>query len=196
MTTLHRLLAAFSALPLGLAVTPTTEGNGLPQWLAKLPDNKNVTGNVTVSQGPGGNGVSVQAYFLGLPADGGPFVYHIHEKPISSDWNCSVAGPHLSPYTSDYPCKNISHPETCEAGDLSGKHGNFTDSNFTASYIENYVSNNDAPGCGQCMTNRSLVLHFANQTAIACANFTLIGMHAASGSSVGSPSGSGNGQTT
>ncbi|WPA95609.1 uncharacterized protein RHO25_000211 [Cercospora beticola] len=132
MKALRHLLASISTLQLALAVTPATEGNGLPQWLAKLPDSKSVTGNVTVSQGPGGNGVSVQAYFLGLPTEGGPFLYHIHEKPIGPDWNCSAAGPHLSPYTSDYPCTNTTHPETCEAGDLSGKHGNFTGPNFTA----------------------------------------------------------------
>ncbi|EMF17262.1 Cu,Zn superoxide dismutase-like protein, partial [Sphaerulina musiva SO2202] len=142
---------------------------------ATLPGGQQVSGNVLIGQGPGGNGVSVQASFAGLPATGGPFLYHIHEKALSADGNCSSAGAHLSPYTSQYPCLDIDHPENCEAGDLSGKHGNINGTSFSGNYIDEYISNNAAPGCSQCMKGRSLVIHFDNQTAIACANFTLSG---------------------
>lgn len=33
-----------------------------------------------------------------------------------------------------YPCDNI-HPETCQAGDLAGKHGNITGSSFSSRYV-------------------------------------------------------------
>lgn len=59
-------------------------------------------------------------------------VYHIHEKPVGPDGNCSEAGGHLSPYASQYPCEDVNHPEDCEAGDLSGKHGQITGSTFSA----------------------------------------------------------------
>lgn len=58
-------------------------------------------------------------------------VYHVHEKALSADGNCSSAGAHLSPYTSQYPCLDIDHPENCEAGDLSGKHGGINGTSFS-----------------------------------------------------------------
>lgn len=61
------------SLPLALALTPVTQENGPQQWNATLPGGQQVSGNVLIGQGPGGNGVSVQASFAGLPATGGPF---------------------------------------------------------------------------------------------------------------------------
>lgn len=55
------------------ALTPPTQENPLLQWVAQLPDSKSTTGSVLIGQGPGGNGVSVQASFAGLPTEGGPF---------------------------------------------------------------------------------------------------------------------------
>ncbi|EME88885.1 uncharacterized protein MYCFIDRAFT_112476, partial [Pseudocercospora fijiensis CIRAD86] len=131
------------------------------------------SGSVSISQGPGGNGVSVQANFSALPAEGGPFLYHIHQKPVGPDGNCTAAGGHLAPHSSQYPCQDPNHPEDCEAGDLSGKHGKINGTTFSAtpqSYVEDFVSNRNEAGCLQCMTDRSIVVHFANQTAITCAN--------------------------
>lgn len=68
------VLGALAAtLPLAVALTPVTQENGLQQWIATLPSGKQASGNVLIGQGPGGNGVSVQASFAGLPTTGGPF---------------------------------------------------------------------------------------------------------------------------
>jgi hypothetical protein len=61
------------ASPLVAATTPPTRGNNLQQWLAHLPDSKTTQGNVLIGQGPGGNGVSIQVAFSGLPTEGGTF---------------------------------------------------------------------------------------------------------------------------
>lgn len=173
---------------LALAQTPATEGNGGQQWLARL-EGKAVQGEVYISQGPGGNGIAVQANFAGLPATGGPFLYHIHENPVNADGNCSSAGGHLIPYPSEYPCPSMDRAEVCEAGDLSGKHGKINGTEFAANYVESYVSNNDEPGCEQCMTDRALVVHYANKTAIACANFVKVEGRDDSTNTTASPSG-------
>ena len=56
-------------------------------------------------------------------------VYHIHEKPVPADGNCTGTGAHLDPYKrGETPPCDASKPETCQTGDLSGKHGNLTTS--------------------------------------------------------------------
>lgn len=54
-------------------------------------------------------------------------MYHIHEKPISADGNCTSAGAHLDPYKrGEVPPCDASMKETCQTGDLSGKFRNLT----------------------------------------------------------------------
>jgi hypothetical protein len=54
-------------------------------------------------------------------------VYHIHEKPVPSDGNCTGTGAHLDPYKrGEAPPCDATKPETCQTGDLSGKYGNLT----------------------------------------------------------------------
>lgn len=68
----------------------------------------------------------------------------------------------------DPPCDSKA-PQTCEVGDLSGKHGKITSDPFEASYTDLYASTlNTDPGF---FGNLSFVLHFANKTRISCANF-------------------------
>lgn len=76
MKLIFDLVGLAAAMPLAHALTPVTQGNGVLQWLAKLPSGKAVTGEVFISQGPGGNGIGVQAAFAGLPTTGGPFRKH------------------------------------------------------------------------------------------------------------------------
>ena len=60
-------------------------------------------------------------------------VYHIHDQPVPADGNCTATAAHLDPYLRGEipPCDNT-HPETCQVGDLTGKHGNVTTSPFVA----------------------------------------------------------------
>lgn len=73
MKSFRALVTLAATLPLAVALTPVTQENGLQQWIATLPSGKQASGNVLIGQGPGGNGVSVQASFAGLPTTGGPF---------------------------------------------------------------------------------------------------------------------------
>ena len=60
-------------------------------------------------------------------------VYHIHEKPVPEDGNCTATGAHLDPYKRGEapPCDASALP-TCQTGDLSGKHGKITTEAFSA----------------------------------------------------------------
>jgi hypothetical protein len=80
---------------------------------------------------------------LQLPPAGGPFgklcssahrdvrsvltrgvAYHVHVNPLDASGSCASAGAHLDPAnrTESPPC-DATNPETCQAGDLSGKYG-------------------------------------------------------------------------
>ena len=60
-------------------------------------------------------------------------VYHIHGMPVSADGNCTATMGHLDPTNRGeyHPCEDT-QPETCQAGDLAGKHGNITGTTFSA----------------------------------------------------------------
>jgi hypothetical protein len=68
-------------------------------------------------------------------------VYHIHALAVPADGNCTSTMGHLDPTDRGeyFPC-DVSQPQTCQAGDLAGKHGNITGMTFTASYSEPYLS--------------------------------------------------------
>jgi hypothetical protein len=67
--------------------------------------------------------------------------YHIHEKPVPSDGNCTGTGAHLDPYKrGETPPCDSSKPETCQTGDLAGKHGKITGRDFSAKYAAFYFS--------------------------------------------------------
>ncbi|KAH8891011.1 hypothetical protein GQ53DRAFT_594109, partial [Thozetella sp. PMI_491] len=135
-----------------------------------FPDGGNVKGEITAVASPNGIGVRVKVRFSNLPKEGGPFPYHIHVDPVPEDGNCTKTLAHLDPYIrgEDIPCsRNLS--QTCQVGDLAGKHGRIDSDPFEASYIEWYASTVD--GIGAFFGNRSFVVHFANKTRITCGNF-------------------------
>lgn len=101
-------------------------------------------------------------------------VYHLHELPVPEDGNCTATKAHLDPYKrGEDPICDASNPASCQVGDLSGKHGNIPYlPGFGANYTDDYVSL--IPGTGAFMGDKSFVLHFANKTRIACANFKLV----------------------
>lgn len=50
--------------------------------------------------------------------------FHLHDSPVPADGNCTKTLAHLDPYKRGQatPCDKA-NPQTCEVGDLSGKHG-------------------------------------------------------------------------
>lgn len=150
---------------------------------------------------PDGSGVMFHVAFSGLPDAGGPFrrytpprwftpmrsnqksVYHIHDQPVPANGNCTSTLAHLDPYQrGETPACDASAPDTCQVGDLSGKHGKVTstDGSFTSTYAEAYASTLE--GIGAYFGNRSFVLHYANTTRITCANFAAVAAASGSGS--------------
>ncbi|KAK2006889.1 superoxide dismutase [Colletotrichum eremochloae] len=134
--------------------------------------NGNVQGSIIAITAPDGKGVEFKVRFSNLPNEGGPFSYHIHVDPVPADGNCTKTLAHQDPFIRGEatPC-DASKPETCQVGDLSGKHGAVT-ADYEKTYVDPYLSIIEGPG--SFFGNRSFVFHFANKTRISCANFQLI----------------------
>ncbi|KAL7924273.1 superoxide dismutase [Trichoderma austrokoningii] len=130
----------------------------------------NVKGNVSAVAAPGGKGVRFTVQFENFPKSGGPFIYHIHEKPVV-DGNCTATLAHLDPYgRGETPACDDSKPETCQVGDLSGKYGKITSDPFLGGYFDLYTSMK--PDNPAFFGNLSIVVHYANKTRLTCANFS------------------------
>lgn len=129
---LSLIVAAAAVSAQSPAVVPAPVVSDNPKgasYIATLPEQTKYTvrGSVAAVTAEDGNGIKFSVSVSGLPAEGGPFMYHIHEKPVPSDGNCTGTGAHLDPYKrGEVPICDASKPETCQVGDLSGKFGNFT----------------------------------------------------------------------
>ncbi|ORY09197.1 superoxide dismutase [Clohesyomyces aquaticus] len=129
-------------------------------------------GVVTAVSGKDGKGVSFTLMLQGLPKDGGPYSYHLHDRPVPTDGNCTGTMGHLDPYKrTQSPACNMTMPQTCEVGDLSGKHGKIVGPRESKSFVDWYAAL--VPDTGAFFGNRSIVVHYANSTRLACANFTM-----------------------
>lgn len=100
-------------------------------------------------------------------------VYHIHKKPVPEDGNCYSTSSHLDPYgRTDTPPCDIKAPQTCEVGDLSGKHGPIwaaPGESVAVAYTDWFLSNvEDTPAF---FGNLSVVVHAADNTRLTCGNF-------------------------
>ncbi|RKP32490.1 Cu,Zn superoxide dismutase-like protein [Metschnikowia bicuspidata] len=111
--------------------------------------------------------VSVDVNLTGFPANGGPFMYHVHERPVPTNGNCSGTLGHLNSYNG---FETAPTDDTKEVGDLSGKHGMMEGPVYNATYIERYLSLN--PSNPAFVGGLSVVVHLHNGTRIACANIT------------------------
>ncbi|KAK8050366.1 hypothetical protein PG994_012096 [Apiospora phragmitis] len=132
--------------------------------------NGNVKGSVSVMSSPDGIGVVYTVKFSNLPKEGGPFLYHIHEKKVPGDGNCTSTGAHLDPtIRGETPVCDKPFPQTCQVGDLSGKYGAITSDPFEANYTDIFSS--VTSGSNASIPDRSFVVHFSNKTRISCANF-------------------------
>jgi hypothetical protein len=134
-----------------------------------------ITGSITGTATANGTGILLTVNLTGFPSPSlyGPFVYHIHTLPVPADGNCSATLGHLDPTDRGeyHPCEMLA-PETCQAGDLAGKHGNITGTELMTSYQELYLST--TPGSPYFFGDKSLVVHTSNTTRLTCANFVLV----------------------
>jgi hypothetical protein len=87
---------------------------------------------------------------------------------------------------------DASQPQTCQAGDLAGKHGGkiMSPGNFSTSFVEPYLSTQ--PGSAYFFGGLSFVLHSSNTTRLTCANFVQVN-GSLSGNGTTMPSGTGPG---
>lgn len=150
-----------------------------------------IMGSIMGATPANGTGVIFTVNFTGLPSEAeyGPFVYHVHNMPVPADGNCTSTLGHLDPTNRGeyHPCE-VAAPQSCQAGDLAGKHGNVTGASFQASYLDLYLST--TPGSPYFFGDKSVVVHSTNTTRLACANFTMVSATGTNGSSPTSGSGS------
>jgi uncharacterized membrane protein YgcG len=187
------LVASLAATGAWATDAPEVTDNPLGvQYLAEMPSggDQGVIAQFSVATLSDGSAVTFAVNINGAPFSGGPFrktsralnnrplltiiVYHIHDQPVPSNGNCTATNAHLDPYNrgEDPPC-NQSDPGSCQVGDLSGKHGKIPAlPGFSANYTDSYFSL--TPGAPAFFGNRSVVLHYANKTRIACANFKIV----------------------
>lgn len=148
-------------------------------YTATLPDSQFdpytgtvISGTVTARSSSNSSGVVFTFDLSGFPdvATYGPFGYHIHDLPVPDDGNCTATLGHLDPTNRGelYLC-DTANPQSCQAGDLAGKHGMIMATTFGASYAELYLST--TPGSPYFFGNRSIVFHTNNATRLTCANF-------------------------
>ncbi|KAB5542521.1 superoxide dismutase [Coniochaeta sp. 2T2.1] len=161
--------------------------NNVPNTTYRAVLTGKVSGSLNATSQDAGKAVSFTLEVKGLPVGAGPFSaffplfdlnptkYHIHEKPVPSDGNCTGTGAHLDPYIrTQTPACDYSRPATCEVGDLSGKYGAIGSNYSSVVKIFNdlYVATN--PADNSFFGNLSFVIHDASSARIACANFTKV----------------------
>lgn len=142
----------------------------------KATFNKTISGFVEFYSTNGS--VTVDVDLSGLPASGGPFLYHIHQKPVPANGSCTATLGHFNPYNGSETATTAAGKE---AGDLSGKHGTILGTSLKTSYIEPYLSLDllDKAYFG----GLSVVVHYANTTRLACANILEVSLSATNSSS-------------
>jgi Cu/Zn superoxide dismutase len=150
-TILTVLAAASVASAQSSTITPAPVVTGNPSgasYIATLPAKAGspLAGSIMAVSGAGGTGVKYTVKFSGLPDAGGPFLYHIHEKAVPENGNCTATGAHLDPYKrGEVPPCDATKPETCQTGDLSGKYGLITAKEWSVEYVHpHYILSKDS----------------------------------------------------
>ncbi|RAL10433.1 putative cytosolic Cu/Zn superoxide dismutase [Aspergillus homomorphus CBS 101889] len=156
---------------------PVVRGNNDSIWQVQLlhKDNTTVQGYLKATPGPNHVGVTIYAKFWGIPEEGLPLLYHVHKQRVPEDGNCYSTSGHLDPYgRTDQPPCDIKAPQTCEVGDLSGKHGPIwapPGESVAISYPDWFLSN--VEGSPAFFGNLSVVVHAADNTRLTCGNFEM-----------------------
>lgn len=167
----------------GLLGTASAETDQpMATYRATMPDSMyndlvgtTVQGSIEAVGGP--EGVMFTVALTGLPdqAQYGPFAWHIHNAPVPADGNCTETLGHFDPTNRGelYMCL-ASQPETCQVGDLAGKHGGkiMTPGNFSTTFMDPYLSVKE--GSAGFFGGLSFVLHSMNTTRLTCANFEMV----------------------
>lgn len=138
-------------------------------YYAEFPESgsKRILGSVVFTSYEGIAKVSVDV--AGLPKNKGTYMYHIHEFLAKKcDKSCNSTGEHLNPYDGVHDCSSVTDTSLCEVGDLSGKHGNIDSACYETEYFDPYLSLK--PGTPSFVGNRSITVHYENNTRYACAN--------------------------
>lgn len=134
-----------------------------------------LSGGVIFSPASGKGGVKVEVKLYGFPTEGGPFTYHIHDQPVPTDGNCTLTKAHLDPFIrgQKVPC-DPNRPQSCEVGDLAGKHGKIPADTSNGTYYKSYddLYLTLTQGEGSFIGNRSVVIHTNDTKRYACANIT------------------------
>ncbi|KAK6337395.1 hypothetical protein TWF730_002796 [Orbilia blumenaviensis] len=159
---------------------PVTNGNSdKVVYEAHVMSSNVKTAHLNFTGTEDGVGVLVHACFMGINASQpGPYPYHIHDFLVGEGENCTATGAHLDPYLrGEVTACDAEAPETCQVGDLSGKHGKASldaagDGSWCTSYVDKYLSL-DSSDVAFIGNDRSIVVHNINKTRIGCANIVL-----------------------
>jgi hypothetical protein len=150
-----------------------------------------ISGSIQAVGGADGVDFTVDLSDLPDQAQYGPFAWHIHAMPVPADGNCTATMGHLDPTNrGELVMCDSALPETCQVGDLAGKHGGkiMAEGNFSTSFSDPYLS--VLEGSPGFFGGLAFVLHTGNTTRITCANFELVGGNGTSApnGTVGMPS--------
>ncbi|CAI6255890.1 unnamed protein product [Periconia digitata] len=184
-TTLASVLAV--AATSSAATTPKAENNPAGAHYRTefdFLDQTGVWGYMDLKSSTDGKTVDLDFKFHGVAmSKGGPFTYHIHQKPLVGR-DCATTGGHFDPYGAGTANCKEGHGELCEVGDLSGRFRPIsveTDLNENG-FPDEYMSLD--PNNKAFVGDKSFVIHNAkNNTRVACGNFVKI-----NGGNTGSPS--------
>lgn len=127
---------------------------------------KDIEGKIQFSAAANGT-LLVKVDVSGLPEEGGPFPYHIHELPVPADGNCTATKLHFNPFNGTV---NATTAAEDEIGNLAGKHGNLETGDNQVEYAELYGTLD--PKDKSYIGGLSVVIHAKDNSRIACANIT------------------------
>jgi len=142
-------------------------------------------GYVSMTSNPGGVGMKLSVNIAGLPILKGPYTYYVGDHSLSSECECSTSGGIFDPYNAGKRYCNRQQAQTCDVGDLSGKHGCINSTSYVASYNELYASLNSASPA--YVGGKSIVISDRSGSPVACGNIVCV----SEGNPYGSPYGNG-----
>lgn len=146
---------------------PRNDDNPDVKYKAHL-DTEELHGIVEFYRGKNGT-AKVHVDITGLPEEGGPFYYHIHNNRIPENGDCEMAGTHFNPYDATLAdCDEQDGDANCQVGDLSGKHGVMNTTCFQLTYYDPYISLD--PNNKAFIGDRSVVVHFNDMSKMVCSN--------------------------
>ncbi|KAH3974479.1 hypothetical protein HBI56_086850 [Parastagonospora nodorum] len=153
-----------------------------------------VSGYIEGVGSPSGVRFTVKLQNLPEQAKYGPFNWHIHALPVPADGNCTATLGHLDPTNrGELIMCDAAAPETCQAGDLAGKHGGkiMAAGSFETAFVEKYLTTET--GSPFSFAGLGFVLHSMNTTRLTCANFVqvngTVGGNGTTPSATGPPAG-------